>query len=140
MRILALLLVALLLVAWSACQSVAAGEWWWAAESRSAEPPESPAKKFNPLAPIDAGVKGIDRGLKRLGSDTKRFFSTAGNALRWKRSAESSQRTARHVPWIQPAKPETEQKPSWFGSLFEREEPRPSSSVTDFLGAGRLDP
>ena len=126
MKILQPLLVALFALAWAACQPAAAGEWWWAAESQPTERSQSPAAKFNPLAPIDAGVKGIDRGLKKLGSGTKRLFSNAGEALRWKR----------------PAKPQTpaEPKPSWFSSLFDREEPRPSSSVNDFLGAGRLDP
>jgi hypothetical protein len=127
MKILGPLFVAVLICTWIAGRPATADDWWWSADADKAQRSQSPAKKaFNPLAPIDAGVKGIDRGLKKLGSDTKRFFSNTGEALRWKR----------------PAKPptQTEEKSSWLGSFFHREQPRPSSSVEDFLGAGRLDP
>ncbi len=143
MKILGPFLAALLIYSWIAGQLVAADDYWWAADNGKTD--QAQKTSWNPLTPIDAGIKGVDRGLKKIGNGTKRLFSNAGDALRLKSPASKKVSKTPHLPWIRPAKPEEEkkksEKPSWLGSWFQQQEkPRPSSSIEDFLDAGRLDP
>jgi len=134
----------------------AADNWWWAADEEPAERSPSSADGSKPLwqptlnllAPLQAGVHGIDRGLKRfdagmkkVAAEGRRFFTEAGEKLTGGRAEPKPPPTTPHLSWIRPAEPPRgREKSSWFDSWFRREEPRPSDSVADFMGARRLDP
>jgi len=136
--------------------TAAADNWWWAADEEPAERPDRSADTpkplwqptFNPLAPLQAGAKGIDRGLKRfdagmkkVAAEGRRFLTEAGAKLSGGRDEPKPPGTTPHLSWIRPVEPPRDrEKPSWFDRWFRREEPRPSDSVADFMSARRLDP
>lgn len=134
----------------------AAEAWWWDPDGDSGERAPSPADEskplwgatFNPLAPLQAGVHGVNRGLKRfdagikkVAAEGRRFFTDAGEKLTGGRDEPKPPTTTPHLSWIRPAEPPRDrEKPSWFDRWFRHEEPHPSDSVADFIGAKRLDP
>jgi hypothetical protein len=156
MRTLKMLAVTWLAWIWLVGGSATAEEWWWAARRDDQEKPKSSSEwsmpSFNPLAPIDAGVKGVDRGVKKLNAGARRMFDGARETLRWTKAEAKSEPPKPRLPWIRTEKLDKRDKgdSSWFGSWFRREEPRPSESMADFLGpsesmadflgAERLDP
>jgi len=137
--------------------ATAADDWSWTSDRKSAEQSPSPTDRskpswypaFNPLAPlrtgaraVDRGVKRVDAGIKKLGTNTRRVFAEARDVLTGNRPEPKPGPTTPRLSWVRPAKPQTPKRDesSWLGSWFQREEPRPSSSVADFMSAKRLDP
>ncbi|MEE8451345.1 MAG: hypothetical protein V3R99_05495 [Thermoguttaceae bacterium] len=108
----------------------------YAYPTESKEP--SALQKFNEgarklAADTSAGTKRL---VQNTTEGTKRFFVGAKDMLTWKKSTKST----RPVNPYQYLKPEPPQKTSWFSSLFRREEPKPASSLAEFMSLPRLDP
>lgn len=133
----------------------------WAGQSSTAAEPWSPQKTRyygTPAEPsawekLDAGAKklfahtsaGTNRFFVQTGEGTKRFLAGTRDALTWKRPAPRRPAPNSYAPWPGSAEPgryaqAQKKKGSWFGSLFRRQEARPSESLEDFLSAERLDP
>ncbi len=85
---------------------------------------------------VDTG-EGTKRFFVKTGEGTKRLFTGAKDALTWNKPAPKPSAAAWSPSgrYLRPKK-----KESWLGSLFRREEPRPSKSLADFMSAPRLDP
>jgi hypothetical protein len=76
--------------------------------------------------------------LNKMTTGTKKFFSNVGDTLTFKKSAPPKQSTTPTNPWIKPAKEEP--KPSWFSSMFAKEEPKKAKTPSQWLEQKRLDP
>ncbi len=74
--------------------------------------------------------------LSKVATGTKKFFSNVGDALSMKKSP--SQKTVTPTnPYFKPAKEES--KPSWFSSMFHKEETKKQTSPSDWINQQRLD-
>jgi len=96
----------------------------------SAKTPENTTKKPSPLEKLDTEVK--------------RFFAKTGGLLKLKKPAAKQPAYKRHYPWNrQPKSPRLAQRPkppSWFSSLFRREQPKVPKSLDDWMSLKRQDP
>ena len=116
------------------------------------EPPERSPYAYPMRSKEPSALQKFNEGAKKLATDTsdgtkrlvqnttdgtKRFFVGAKDMLTWKKSTTKSTRPVNPYRYL---KPEPPQKTSWFGSLFRREEPKPPSSLEEFMSLPRLDP
>ncbi|MGD0517072.1 MAG: hypothetical protein ABSA26_06005 [Thermoguttaceae bacterium] len=76
--------------------------------------------------------------LNKITTGPKKFFSSIGNALTFKKSAPQKTTTIPTNPWIKPAKEEP--KPSWLASIFHKEEPQKQKSPSEWLQQERMNP
>lgn len=117
-------------------------------------PYPGPATEPSALARFNTGTRkffadtsaGTKKFFADAGAGTQRFFANTWDTLTWNRPAAKKKSANPYLPWIrQPRsdrylKPKKKQKKSWLGGLFRREEELPSSSLSDFMEAERLDP
>jgi len=90
--------------------------------------------KKNPLAQN----KPQPTMLNKMTTGTKKFFTGVGDALTFKKPAPKKTTVTPTNSWIKP--PKAEPKPSWFSSMFRKEEPKKLSSPSEWLDQKRLDP
>jgi hypothetical protein len=76
--------------------------------------------------------------LNKMTTGTKKFFTGVGDALTLKKPAPKKTTVTPTNSWIKP--PKEEPKPSWFSSMFRKEEPKKPSSPSEWLDQKRLDP
>jgi len=84
--------------------------------------------------------------LEKLGAETKKFFTKAGEVLRLKKPAPKRKPTNQYIPWIREPKPRwplqyqnRQKKKSWLSFLFGHKEPKPPQSPREWIGLERLD-
>jgi len=135
-------------------QMASADGWSWSKlNPLASEEPDDPASyrypppspKPNPLVVLNEGAKKLatetSNGTKRLvrgtTEGTKRFFSETKDLLTWKKSTTKTTRPIGPYPYL---KPEPPKKTSWISSLFQREEPKPASSLEEFMSLPRVNP
>ncbi len=73
--------------------------------------------------------------LNKMTAGTKKFFGSVGDALTFKKSPPKN--TNPTNPWFKP--PKEEPKPSWFSSIFHKEEPKKPSNPSEWIEQKRLD-
>ncbi|HYW80983.1 MAG TPA: hypothetical protein VE890_15490 [Thermoguttaceae bacterium] len=116
------------------------------------EPTERSPYAYPALSKEPSALQKFNEGAKKLATDTsagtkrlvqnttegtKKFFVGAKDLLTWK-SSSTSTRPVSPYQYLKPEPPPS--KPSWFTSLFRREEPKPASSLEEFMSLPRLDP
>jgi hypothetical protein len=103
----------------------------------SSSPNLSPDGQTNTKKTTLAQTKPEPSLLNKMSTGTKKIFTGVGDALTFKKTSKKSTVTPTN-PWIKP--PKEEPKPSWFSSIFPKEEPKKKTSPSEWLDQKRLDP
>jgi hypothetical protein len=91
-----------------------------------------PAKKTPLVQP-----KPQPSALSKVTTGTKKFFTGVGDALSLKKTQTKKTTASPTNPWFKP--PKEEPKPSWFSSMFQKEEPKKTGNPGEWISQPRLE-